>query len=120
MLCKICVSDQLPGNIALGMVFGARLARIIGQAAADYKKDKESPEDIACYYVGEQLHTVAHQHVFTGRGFPVASWKNADAAAKAIKEELCRLVKDGVERGVFADKGKTDNCDPCPDPPWSR
>lgn len=125
-LCGKCISDQIPGNMALGFVFGRDAAGVIGAWAARVKGETDSADDIRSYSVGAdaraaveddvQMHTVVH-----GWGWYV--WSSIvvtlkEGARKKLSDSICRGVHEGIKDGVFEDKKESQNCDPCPDGPW--
>ena len=119
-LCGLCVSDQIPGNTALGVFFGAAVARVIGAAAAKLKGETDSDEDIASYDMGDSLRSVMMRNRIirnlsgpSHAGPNVESW--SEKAEQNVKEAVCALIK----KAVGDKKIKTMPCTKCPKT-WSR
>lgn len=91
-LCEKCVSDQVPGNIALG-TFGARAASVIGSLVSG-----ESSDDRTSYGIGEGVFRQFHDYP-PWHGFGPSAKAAAPAAVKAA---LCKAIEKVV----------TDKCPP--------
>jgi len=125
-LCGKCISDQIPGNMALGLKFGKDDAEVIGAGAAWFKGETDSADDVRSYRVGAdvraavqdyiQVQTVVQAWAWFAWSSIVVTFKKG--AREKLSEAICKGVHEGIKDGVFEDKKKSQNCDPCPDGPW--
>jgi hypothetical protein len=121
-LCERCISDQVPGNVALAVVTGKARAAEIGAAEAKLKGETDSPEDIASYDIGDIVGAEARKHqkhdAFVTRfgASVVTSYK--DGGEAAVKEALCKEIAEATKNKKLENLSETQNCEKCPDGPW--
>lgn len=103
-MCGKCVSDQIPGNTALGQMFGKVAAGKIGEADANAKGETDSAEDIESYELGDESARIIRDN-------SKWAWGVQFSDRKKIKEEFCKAMA----KRKFEDFGQTQNCQKCSD-----
>jgi hypothetical protein len=111
-MCGVCVTDQAPGNIMLGVFWGLNDAIAAGAADAWWKSESDAADQV-WYKIGDRLRNFTHDNKlrimkrasrYSGVSF---EWKTD--AFDRLRDELCAAFLDELRHSEVEIRG----CWPC-------